>query len=259
MRKIIFTCLLLAAVFFIPRTAVAWSAKGHHLVAEIAFHFLDDSTKEKVQKYLGKLSIEEAATWMDDMRSNDYYSYMRSWHYIDIEKGGAYHPSAEDRNILIILNSAIEELKTKEEHKFKALRIDMYLLFHLIGDLHQPLHTGYPEDKGGNTIIAGYLHKNNSLNLHSIWDDAIIATKNISLQDCLNQYISYSAEEIASIQKLDVLDWFRDSRSLLDTVYDFKNNLIDDNYVNNNAIVIEKQLLKAGLRLAAVLKEVFRS
>ncbi len=251
--------LLLATSFFLPRNSFAWSAKGHQLVAQVAFHYLDDSTKERVMKYLGKMSIEEASTWMDDMRSNDYYTYMRPWHYIDVEKGKEYSATAADRNILIILNSAIEELRNMNDHKFKGIRNDLFILFHLVGDLHQPLHTGYPEDKGGNTTYVPFLQKSNSLNLHGIWDDAIISTKNITLEDCLKQYDTYTTDEINAIQQVNVLSWFHDSRLLLDNVYGYKNNFIDQQYVDESAEIIKKQILKAGLRLAAVLKETFKA
>ena len=55
-----------------PRQSMAWGKKGHQMVAQIAAHFLPDSTKKKVQSYLGKISFEDAATWMDESKSNDF-------------------------------------------------------------------------------------------------------------------------------------------------------------------------------------------
>ena len=236
----------------------SWSKKGHELVAEIAFHFLDDSLKARVQRYLGKETIEEASVWMDEMRSNSYYDYMKTWHYINIEKGESYKPSAKDRDIIIILNSCIHELNHKENLKSKNISEDLNLLFHLMGDLHQPLHVGYGIDRGGNDTHLSYLHKSFSTNLHSVWDDEIIETKNITLEDCLKHYNDYTPDEINDIQKIDLMNWMKQSRSLLDTVYNFENNFIDQNYVDTNSIIIEKQILKAGLRLAAILKQDFK-
>jgi hypothetical protein len=257
MKRIV-TILVCAFIVLQPLTTHAWSAKGHQLVAEVAFHFLDDSTREKVKGYLGKLSIEEAATWMDDMRSNDFYNYMKPWHYINIEKGASYTPQANDRNILIILNSAIVELEHKETLKNKTIREDLYILFHLVGDLHQPLHVGYGADRGGNDTYVGFMSKSNSINLHSIWDDVIINTRNISLKDCLARYDNLSREQVDEIQQLQPLQWLNESRALLDDVYDYHDNLVSKEYVDKNTIVIEDQILKAGLRLAAVLKAVFK-
>lgn len=240
-----------------PKFSFGWGKKGHELVAEVASHYLDESTKAKVQGYLKNISFEDAANWMDEMRSNDYYTFMRTWHYLDVEKGQRYTPVATDRNIIIILNSAISELQHRDNIKKKQIKNDILLLFHLMGDLHQPLHVGYPGDKGGNTINVTLIKTNT--NLHSAWDTGIIESKNITLDDCLKQYASYSPEEIASFKQLHVMQWMDQSRSLLDTVYNFKDDLLDQNYVDANSVIIEKQILKAGIRLASVLTEAFKN
>ncbi len=247
-----------AAIFFIstPSHVFAWGKTGHEIVAQIAFHFLDDSTKQLVQQYLGNLSIEEAANWMDDSRGNTYYNYMRTWHYLDMDKGEKYIPSAE-RNILTVLHSAITELRQYKTIKRKDVKRDLLLIFHLIGDLHQPLHTGYSIDKGGNTIEINSPFV--SGNLHSVWDTQILEYKNIKMDSCLQLYNTYDAATIAEIQNINELKWMYQSRSLLDTVYSFQNNFLDKNYIDNNVNVIKKQLLMAGMRLASVLNEVFKS
>jgi hypothetical protein len=255
MRNDIFSIVLAASLYLIPTNTFAWGAKGHALMAEIAFHFLDDSTKIKVKKYLGNLSIEEAANWMDNNRSNSYFDYMKTWHYLDMDKGEHYTPSAE-RNILTILFSAINDLKKINTLKKKDIKRDILLIFHLVGDLHQPLHTGYAIDKGGNTINVK--SQNFSSNLHSAWDSQIIETEGITLDKCLQLYDStYTIAKKDSVQKINVLDWMYQSRSLLDTVYDYKNGVLDQAYIQRSVVIIENQLIKAGLRLASILKEIF--
>lgn len=234
--------------------AMAWGKKGHELVAEIAFQFLNDSTKQKVKKYLGNLSIEEAANWMDDERSNTYYNYMRTWHYLDIDKGTIYTPSSE-RNILTVLHSAIVDLRGYQTNNKKDIKRDLLLIFHLIGDLHQPLHTGYSIDKGGNTVEI--TSSSVSGNLHSVWDTQIIDAKNITLDSCMALYATLDSNEVTETKKINEMKWMYQSRSLLDTVYSFQNNFLDQSYIDNNALIIKKQLVIAGIRLAALLNEVF--
>ena len=254
MKKCIFFSLSVLTILSIPARSFAWGAKGHGLVAEIAFHFLDDSTQQKVKKYLGGLSIEEAASWMDDSRSNSYYDYMKPWHYLDMDKGMTYHPT-EERNILNVLYSAINDLKNIDNLKKKDIRRDIYLIFHLVGDLHQPLHTGYAIDKGGNTID---IHAQNfSSNLHSAWDTQIIETEGISLEKCLAVYNTYSQGKIDSVKRINVMGWMMQSRSYLDTVYNFKDGYLDQQYVSTAVNIIENQILQGGMRLAAILKQVF--
>lgn len=256
MKQGILSFILAASLYFLPNISFAWGAKGHGLVAEIAFNFLDDSTKMKVKKYLGNLTIEEAANWMDDSKSNSYYDYMRTWHYLDIDKGLSYAPSTE-RNIITVLHSAIAELRSIDKMKRKDIKRNLLLIFHLMGDLHQPLHTGYTIDKGGNTVNV--TSQNFASNLHSAWDTQILESEGVSLEKCLAVYSTYSPEKVDSIKKISVLTWMNQSRSYLDFVYGFQNSFLDSTYIQKAVVIIENQLVNAGLRLASVLTETFKN
>ncbi len=78
--------LLSIASCMIMRCSYAWGPTGHSIVAQIAMHFLSDSVRNKVNYYLQNMSMEDAGNWMDSMRSNPDYDFMKPWHYIDIEK-----------------------------------------------------------------------------------------------------------------------------------------------------------------------------
>ena len=208
-------------------------------------------------KYLKHMSIEEASTWMDDMRSNDYYRFMSTWHYINLEKGDSYQPLPE-RNVVTVLYAAIKDLdNNKQTLGYKAINIDLMYIFHLVGDLHQPLHVGYGSDKGGNSVQVNFLSKGNSMNLHYVWDNAIIDTKNITADSCIELYKDYTPKQIDSIKHLNVLEWFKGSRSYVEEAYNYQNDMISQEYVDKNAEVIKQQLLFGGLRLASILERIF--
>ena len=254
MKKRLLTLSFLLVIGSYANTCFAWGKVGHELVAQIAFRLLDDSTQKIVKGYLGNLSIEEAANWMDDERGNSYYNYMRTWHYLDIDKGQNYEPSSE-RNILTVLHSAITDLRMYKEIRRKEVKRDLLLIFHLVGDLHQPLHTGYAIDKGGNTIEV--TSPSVSGNLHSVWDTQIIDAKGINLDSCMAYHNSLNPADVLAFEKINELKWMYQSRSLLDTVYSFQNNFLDQAYLDNNAKVIKRQLVIAGIRLASILKDTF--
>jgi len=46
------------------------------------------------------------------------------------------------------------------------------MLVHFMGDLHQPMHIGRKEDKGGNSIQVEWFGR--GTNLHSVWDSKMI-------------------------------------------------------------------------------------
>jgi hypothetical protein len=254
MKKILPSILLTLALSSTSGKIFAWGKTGHEIVAQIAFHFLDDSTKMLVQQYLGDMTIEEAANWMDNSKSNSYYDFMRTWHYINIDKGQKFGHT-EEKNILTVLHSAIVDLQNYKALKKSEVKRDLLLIFHLMGDLHQPMHCGYGADRGGNSIdVTSPFFTGN---LHGVWDSDILEYKKINMDTCLQLYNSMDSKTIADISKINELKWMYDSRSYLDTAYNFKNNFLDSAYVDSNALVIKKQLLIGGIRLAAVLKKLF--
>ncbi|MDR6843337.1 S1/P1 nuclease [Flavobacterium granuli] len=59
--------------------------------------------------------------------------------------------------------------------------------------------------------------------------------------------------------KVATTGWSKESRSLLDTIYNTGGANIKDSYVDASAITIESQIPKAGIRLAAILNSSFKS
>lgn len=101
--------------------------------------------------YLGSTSFEDAFVWMDEMRSNPTYDFMKPWHHINIEKGNSY-VATNGENIADRLIITIDELKHKQTLCDAQIKTELLLLFHLMGDLHQPLHVGYGAYRG----VFGY-------------------------------------------------------------------------------------------------------
>jgi hypothetical protein len=248
---------ILAAIFFVlPRYAFAWGKEGHAIVAEVAMHYLSEPAKTRVQEILRKISPADAGNWMDDVRSNDYYNYMRHWHYLDIPKDSVYKPGQGD-NLIAALNTAYNDLKKghpDKEHKQE----DVLILFHLIGDMHQPLHTGYPDDKGGNTVELSF-RGGGATNLHHLWDTELIQENNITLDTVLALANTLTDEQVKAYRKGNFLSWMYDSRSHLPQVYDFTGTKVEDAYIRGNKDLVAHQLLIGGIRLAWVLETLFGS
>lgn len=131
----------------------------------------------------------------------------------------------------------------------------MLILMHLLGDLHQPLHTGYDDDLGGNRVAAQY--DTLKTNLHHFWDEDIIRLSHLTLQDCLNLSKDFVSSKIDTIEGIHPVLWMKETRTLLPQVYDRQNFILDSQYVNRNALIIKRQLLIAGMRLAAMLNKLF--
>ena len=247
--------LILTIILLNQSTEVyAWGAKGHKMVAAIAYRFLDNSVKDSVDKYLAGTTIEDASVWMDEIKGDHSLDFMKPMHYINIEKGEEY-THVEGANIINELNSVIGKLRGKERSRDSVL---LYLrkLIHLVGDLHQPLHVGYGIDKGGNDAQVNLLGK--GTNLHKIWDFEIIEKAIIAEDDCLEVKGTYSPSKLKKIKKENLLGWMNESRAYLLSIYSYSGNKVGQEYLDKHIPVVKKQILFGGLRLAHLLNEIFK-
>lgn len=253
MKKLILS-LIITTSLFSSYTCHAWGEKGHALVAQVAFNYLDANTKKIVIQYLDGMTIEDAANWMDVIKSDKKYNYMRKLHYINADRGQSIIPNNEE-NIVGALTKTIDELRNYKSLSKEEIKIKICIIFHLIGDLHQPLHVGYGEDRGGNNYQINFYGR--GTNLHSFYDSGIIEYKGLTLAECLNSK-KYNKEEISEISEIDIVNWANQSRKYLNTIYKTNNHKIDDSYVDNNYPIIKDQILRAGIRLSSVLKDIFK-
>jgi hypothetical protein len=248
------TTLLITLIGSLSMTvsSYAWGEKGHTIVAEIAFQHLDASTKANVMKYLGDMTLMDAANWMDRIKSDDSKDFMRKWHYFNLEKGATEMPGGD--NVITALSQAMKDLDNKTALTDEQIKEKILILFHLIGDLHQPMHVGYGSDRGGNNVKLSFY--GNARNLHSIWDTEIVENKKMTYQQVMAAN-PFKTEEIAEIQKINIPQWVGQSRSHLNEAYKVKNGKVDVDYLDKHAPAVRTQLAKAGLRLAAVLQKYF--
>ncbi|MFZ4107314.1 S1/P1 nuclease [Flavobacterium sp.] len=251
MKKSLFMVLTILAI--LPLKTFAWGEKGHEIVAQIAFKQLDKKTRKLILSYLDGMTIEQAANWMDDIKKDHSYDKLKPLHYVNFEKGESVKDSCCD-NIIHSLNATINDLKHYKDFSKEEIKTKLCFLFHLMGDLHQPLHVGYRSDKGGNSFQVNFNSK--STNLHGLLDYGIIEYQNIKLNDCL-KYNSYNSQKIANLCNGSVLDWAKESRSYLGEIYG-TNKQIEETYLKTNSNLIKSQIQKAGIRLGGILKETFQ-
>ncbi len=251
MKKTLFLSIL---AFMISNHALSWGKEGHQIVARVAKSHLSQPVIDSVQKYLDTLSFDEASYWLDDLRGKKEYDYLKPWHYVNIEKDKTYVKS-ETPDVISQLEFSIEQLSHKNTLTASEISFYLKVVFHLVGDIHQPLHCGFADDKGGNQIEVSFLGKKN--NLHRIWDSSMLEALAIDSEKCIAKTSRYSRKKITKIQSLSVLNWAEESRLLLPKVYLFQNKEIDQTYVNGKEKIIYERLTQAGLRLAGVLNGVF--
>jgi hypothetical protein len=155
------------------------------------------------------------------------------------------------------LQFLIGELKKKDltkENKLLYLR----MLIHITEDVHQPMHTGHTEDKGGNDIKVTW--GNTPTNMHSVWDSQIIDMQQLSYTEYTAMINHTTAAQRAQWQKEPISKWLYDSNQLAEKIYaEVKNGdtISPYKYNFNHIDIVNQQLLKAGVHLAGLLNEIF--
>jgi hypothetical protein len=167
---------LLGALSF-SQFATCWGTLGHRTVAYLAAHYLTPQATTYVADLINHQDISEAALWADKIRYIPGFAYSRAWHYIDAQDDPPRQcglnftrdclPAAGCAvSALVNQTSRVNDLSLDHGDRGQALR----WVLHLIGDIHQPLHTE-AEDRGGNEIHVMFHGRHT--NLHSVWDTAI--------------------------------------------------------------------------------------
>jgi len=235
-----------------------WGKTGHRAVGEIAEKHLSFKAKNAVRDLLDGHTLAFVANFGDDIKSDRSYDKYGPWHYVNFPFNARYENSPKDSkgDIIYGINKAIEVLKDENSNRADKI-FYLKMLVHFIGDLHQPLHIGLAEDRGGNRIQVRWF--NEGTNLHTVWDSKMIDSYQMSYTELAANVDKLSPQEIAEIQKGNILDWMYDVRVLTQDIY---SNIKDGDklsyeYMFKYMNPLRTQLQKGGLRLAALLNEIF--
>lgn len=234
-----------------------WGQIGHYVTGEIAEQHLTDKAREKVNSILGDMTMARATVWMDDIRSDSRYDYTGTWHWTTIPYGLTYEEAEQEEtgDIIWALETLIEELKSRQLSETEE-REKLMLVMHMIGDIHQPLHVGTGEDRGGNDVRLQWMGENS--NLHRVWDSDIINSLEMSYSELTRELDTATALQIEEWQNSTVRDWAYESMTYRDRIYNLPDNMrLSYPYRYKNNDIVFKRLLQAGIRMAGVLNEIY--
>ncbi|TDQ30842.1 S1/P1 nuclease [Zeaxanthinibacter enoshimensis] len=256
MKKVLLLMLVFTQYTF--ANEIVWGKTGHRVVGEVAQELISSKTRKAINKILDGQTLAEISTYADEIKSDRAYDAYSPWHYVNYPFNLVYSevtPAPEGDLVMGIQNS-IQVLKdperTKEEKAFY-----LKMLVHLLGDLHQPLHAGRGEDKGGNDIQVMWFGKGS--NLHRVWDSHMIDDYGMSYTELSNTLPKISKKERKAMQKGNVLQWVEETQELAEQVYGTaeSGDKLGYSYSYKHWDLVEKQLLTGGVRLASVLDSIF--
>lgn len=235
-----------------------WGATGHRIVGLIAERHLSKKVKKRLSFILEKETLAEVSNFMDFIKSDGTYRHMSPWHYATIPDGQSYSEAGtpEDGDVIKTIERLIQELKsgnfTDEDEAF-ALKC----LVHLVGDIHQPLHVGNGEDKGGNDVKLEYFWSGS--NLHSVWDSGMIDQQKYSYSEYVEWLDHPTQKQLSEWSSLNALDWANESKIFREQCYNTlpENKKLSYRYNFDNIELLNQRLLQAGIRLANVLNDIY--
>lgn len=157
--------------------AGGWGRKAHSVIAEIAWRELTPAARESVAAIMGTDTIQETAAWADGVRGqNDEFPWTAPYHYANLPADATvYHHPSDRPPQGNVIDGVTDFARRITDASLTPLERKQALMFvvHFVGDLHQPLHGGNADDRGGNQIQIQWLDRG-PRNLHSIWDSGII-------------------------------------------------------------------------------------
>ena len=263
---------LLVAAFVCPPRAAAWGQAGHKIVAMIAAEHLDDDAEAEVRRLLGGPSNQStankmagAANWADTIIGQRPET--ARWHYVNIPRDAAGYNAADHcQNVTDngqdLGDCIVEAIRRNREtladdsNSDAARRDALRFVIHFVGDLHQPLHAGFPDDRGGNGIVVRFF--GSQMKLHKVWDSGIIGEAQLSERHFADELLALiTPSSVPSLQSGSVVGWAEQSwRLAKSNAYAIPaNKQLGQTYYNRNWEVVDRRLTEAGLRLARVLNE----
>jgi S1/P1 Nuclease len=306
-----FQILALLALALCPLPAMAWNRAGHMVSGAIAYGDLQKSAPDKVRKVVALLKshpeyrsrwlpeLEKvpltdaekdqylfslAARWPDDIRGATGFDHP-TWHYVNLPftPGATFTPPSIDPNQESILTAFPKNLNILRSNASASERAIAFCWFeHLLGDVHQPLHTtklitpDYPEpegDRGGTRFYIKVRPDSGTISLHKFWDDAVIGSEKFrSVRNVAIEMRSRSGLQRASYPQLADTrfeDWAKNESFKLSREVAYRNGslkgskdktngtVLPPDYASSAKAVAERQLVLAGYRMADAIKKLF--
>lgn len=177
MRWLFRAALVAAGLMFLqPSDAAAWGYDAHRAVCAMGWDFAKPATRRAIQRILGqkgRAAFAESCLWADAVIP--LRRETAPWHYINTPRDAPMLDLKRDcpADTGCVVSAIAEQERILRNATHPDVRRDaLRYLAHLIGDVNQPLHIGFADDRGGNLIKGAYLGK--PINIHGLWDYRIL-------------------------------------------------------------------------------------
>jgi hypothetical protein len=235
--------------------AQAYGTAGHLIVGRVAASFLCQQAALEVGRLSREDGLDEIGLWADRIRNVPRYSASAPWHYMNIPDTGTIerYTSPPEGDVLSALeryHALLARPSSATADRLEALRF----LVHFLVDLHQPLHVGRAEDRGGNQI--NIVVNGATINLHRLWDTESITLRGLSVPAYARE-ISQSVTDAMLAAPFAPRAWAREAMELRADVYAFSGSVPSAAYLERMQVITRQRLILAAARLAGTLNSLY--
>jgi hypothetical protein len=231
-------------------------------------------------------ALRALANWPDQhKRQPGMLPYDEQRHYVNLPHTARYHRARHCPHGRCSLETLLQQRAILADRRAPLPQrvVALAWVTHLIGDMHQPLHAGKQEDRGGNLTCVAWRGEPSRLvtlddslrcsgaNLHALWDGKIIeAVTGLAHPDDASAFAQQlqpllkrvKAAELPVTARTDaqwrpvVERWHAETHALirLESIYPEGNN-VTPAYVQRHYQTMRLQVLRAAVRLAAMLRQ----
>jgi hypothetical protein len=256
-----------------PATGAAWGRKGHAAVAALAESRLTPQAQQEVHELLtgdlnrdgkpsGRTTLAAIASWPDEIRDIAPAKAFKGWHtranpVCDAAVLGACIDGHCVDQLIIAYGAVLKDRSQSHRERNEALK----WVVHLVGDLHQPLHSGVGIDGGAVRVTVEGVDLKAGATLHSLWDNEI---GNLAVAAGPLRALPFEAGALPADAPTQ---WMREARdvarkSVYGPIAGFACGQrlampvqLDAVYVQQSAVVARAQMERAGARLAQLLND----
>lgn len=258
-----------------PLSAWGWGSKGHAAIAELAeanlsaealsqVHELLQDDLDRYEKPSGRKNLAAVASWPDEIRvealKTDPKAY-KGWHVRGNQVCSSKLGECRDGNcvdqLIIHYVKVLHDRKQDHRARNEALK----WVVHLVGDMHQPLHSGINRNGGGARVLMDGVELKPGTTLHMVWDNQLAnaalkgwksearlaETKPLS-EDAPTQWM-IETRDVALHDVYEPLPGFNCTDKLPEPI------VLDAAYQQRSVAVVRQQIERAGLRLAQLLNQ----
>ena len=233
----------------------------------MAFRLAKPDTQIKIQRLINS---DPSATFSDFSESFVFPDHPRihaAEHFLNLPRDSAGLTSDNcplaPKCVLTAILSDQRILASKNETDANRL-LALKSLGHWVGDIHQPLHVSFEDDKGGNTISVSGCARN----LHAVYDSCLVdyAVGRDVVKAASSMMTTITPDMQIQWTNSTPRDWANETFAIAEAVttqYCVMHGpscdptgegfVITTEYLETNKPVVREQLLKAGVRLARLL------